>query len=64
MIIEACQCDDGLGLAHDHVTEQFVYEGHLKTRFTDRVRIWVDWKKVARLLLIDGSIAPSGDTSL
>jgi hypothetical protein len=50
VIIEACRCEDGFGVNHDHL----VY-GHTGRPFPE-VRIWVDWKKVARALsaLIDG----------
>jgi hypothetical protein len=47
VIIEACRCDDGFGVSHDHL----VY-GHTGLPFPE-VRIWVDWKKVARALCLD-----------
>lgn len=45
MIIEACRCEDGFGVAHNHL----VY-GHTGQPFPE-VQIWVDWKAVARALM-------------
>lgn len=51
-MIEACHCDAGLGVAHSHLTHQLVIDSHFKIRWTDAVQVWVDWKAVARALII------------
>lgn len=68
MVIEACTCDEGAGLAHSHEGRVVMVE-HLGDRWnewqhTGVIRLWVDWKKVARVLLIDGPETPSLHASM
>lgn len=48
----ACQCPDGFGLPHTHVTDYVMSDDHGHRVLTSRdigwVRLWVDWKAVAR----------------
>lgn len=57
MIEKACQCPDGFGLPHSHVYDMVhapctvppspLYRG-IRWGDTGWVRLWVDWKAVAR----------------
>lgn len=62
-MIEYCNCEAGFGLPHSHLREWHVVRTDAPTtvvvtpgdgRDTGWVRVWVDWKKIARLLLTDG----------
>lgn len=52
----ACNCDDGFGLSHSHVYEPAVEKvdgvDWLRSRPTGWVRLWVDWRAVARGLAL------------
>lgn len=43
----ACECGDGFGLPHSHVVVGPYYEYRDRDLF-GWVRLWVDWKAVAR----------------
>lgn len=71
MIIDACTCDDGFGVAHDHpVRWEMQPPGptasgavsnvpRLVAVPTGEVRIWVDWKAAYRLLARPNGFAPA-----
>lgn len=62
MVEYACDCEAGFGIHHSHIREWHVYTDAPNTKLTmpgngrdtGWVRLWVDWKKVARAALIDG----------
>lgn len=66
MVRESCNCQRGLGLPHDHVVYWTVRDGVLQPGYSDEVRIWVDWKAVAKSLcasMTAMSSAPGNETS-
>lgn len=51
MIETACQCPDGFGVAHSHVFKNLHVLGPgpiAAMEDTGWVRLWIDWKAVAR----------------
>ena len=49
MVIEACTCDQGAGLPHDHqYTYDNIYGVWGANPIPYLVRMWVDWKAVAK----------------
>ena len=46
----ACECSDGLGVPHSHLFTAIEVEGRARYLPTREVRIWVDWKALAREL--------------
>jgi hypothetical protein len=81
MVLEACYCSEGAGLPHNHLYDfgPWVAEGKGRYRramgeergvwygrqINDQIRLWVNWKDVARALLastIVTSSAPGNDT--
>jgi hypothetical protein len=49
MMEVACDCEDGFGVPHTHLTECYAVDvGAFPRQATGWVRLWVDWKAVAR----------------
>jgi hypothetical protein len=75
MVEEACQCQEGFGLAHSHLTNWREMElgpprlrpdgrpavQTLRPTDTGWVRLWIDWRSVARALCV-GTTSMSGET--
>lgn len=52
MVEIACECGDGFGVPHSHVFDRPIIitstGRKMLSRDTGEVRIWVDWREVAR----------------
>lgn len=49
MVIEACICDQGAGLPHEHqYTYDKVYGVYAAVPIPYMIRMWVDWQAVSR----------------
>lgn len=52
MILEACTCDEGGGVAHSHEGKMALVERDgdrwCEWQPTGAIRIWVDWREVVR----------------
>lgn len=61
MVIEACTCDEGAGLAHSHEGRVILIERDgdrwNEWQHTGVIRLWVNWKAVARALASGGNDA-------
>lgn len=57
-MIEGCTCDEGFGLPHDHQGKVVMIQRDggrwSEWQSTGEIRLWVDWRRVARAALTDG----------